>query len=38
MTERVDKLVDICNGGSKDKEKDTAYFTPKDSHKFQIKF
>ena len=36
MAEKVDKLVDICNGRSKDKGKCTEYFTPEDSHKIQI--
>ena len=35
MAERVDKLVYICNGRSKEKGKYTAYFTPKNGHKIQ---
>ena len=35
MTEKVDKLVDICNGRSKEKGKYTAYFTPENGHKIQ---
>ena len=37
MAKKVDKLVDIYNGKSKEKGKYTAYFTPKDGHKIQIK-
>ena len=36
MTEKVNKLVDIFNGRSKEKGKYTAYFTPEDGHKIQI--
>ena len=36
MAEKVDKLVDICNGRSKEKRKYTAYFTPENGHKIQI--
>ena len=35
MAEKVDKLVDICNGRSKEKGKYTAYFTPENGHKIQ---
>ena len=37
MAERVDKLVYICNGRSKEKGKYTAYFTPENGHKMQNK-
>ena len=36
MAEKVDKLVDICNGRSKEKRKYTAYFNPENGHKIQI--
>ena len=36
MAENVDKLVDICNGRSKEKGKYTVYFTPENGHKIQI--
>ena len=37
MAEKVDKLVDICNGRSKEKGKYTLYFTTENGHKIQNK-
>ena len=37
ITEKEDKLGDICNGRSKEKGKYTAYFTPENGHKFKMK-